>query len=67
MQTEFNEIILKKIFKDALLEMIEEKRSIFQDIIVEALEDIALSHAIDEGKDSGTASRQEIFNILEGH
>ncbi len=67
MQTELNENVLKQAFKDALLEIIEEKRSIFQDIIVEALEDIALSHAIDEGKDSGTASRQEIFNILEGH
>lgn len=66
MQTELNESILKKVFKDAILEMIEEKRSVFQDIIVEALEDIALSHAIDDGKNSGTSSRQEIFNILEG-
>jgi uncharacterized protein YaaW (UPF0174 family) len=67
MQTEINEHILKQVFKDALLEMLEEKRSVFQDIIVEALEDIALSHAIDEGKDSGTASRNEIFSILGGN
>lgn len=67
MQTEINENILKQVFKDALLEMLEEKRSVFQDIIVEALEDIALSHAIDEGKGSGTASRNEIFSILGGH
>ncbi|GAB6095419.1 hypothetical protein JCM14469_16710 [Desulfatiferula olefinivorans] len=67
MQTEFNENILKQVFKEALLEMIEENRSVFQDIIVEALEDIALGHAIDEGKDSESASRQEIFSILDGH
>ena len=67
MQTEIDENILKQVFKEALLEMLEEKRSVFQDIIVEALEDIALSHAIDEGKDSGNASRQEIFSILGDH
>ncbi|MDA8403270.1 MAG: hypothetical protein M0Z56_03610 [Desulfobacteraceae bacterium] len=67
MQTEINESILKQAVKSAILEMLDEKRSIFQDIITEALEDIALSHAIDEGRDSGTASRQEIFNILDGH
>ncbi len=67
MQTEINENILKQAVKSAILEMLDEKRSIFQDIIVEALEDIALSHAIDEGRDSETTSRQEIFNILDGH
>ncbi len=67
MQTEINETVLKQVFKDALIEMLEEKKSIFQDIIVEVLEDIALGHAIDEGKNSGVASREEIFNILEGH
>lgn len=67
MQTEINETILKQAVKSAILEMLDEKRSIFQDIIVEALEDIALGHAIDEGRDSETTNRQEIFNILGGH
>lgn len=34
--------------------------------IPEYLEDLALSKAIDEGKDSGTAKREDIFKILNG-
>ena len=55
---------LKAIVKEALLEIIQEWRGLVHDIVEEALEDIALIHAIEEGKDTHTASRDEIILAL---
>ena len=57
---------LKEVLKEALTEVIEEKKELFYDLIAEVLEDIALVRAIREGEDSGTVDREEIFDILEG-
>ena len=66
MQTVMDEDRLKKVFKEALVEMLEEKQSLFHDIVVEAMEDIALSNAIQKGQNSGTATKKEVFDILDG-
>jgi len=50
--------------KDAILEIFQERRDLFQELITEALEDIALTKAIDEGKDSPSVDRETIFAIL---
>jgi len=67
MQTEINAAELKKVFKQALIETVEEKSDLFHDIIMEALEDIALSRAISEGEDTENVSKEDVFKILEGH
>lgn len=66
MQTDIDESRLKQVFKEALIETLEERKGVFHDLIVEAMEDIALSRAIREGEQSGNASKKEIFDILEG-
>ena len=66
MQTVMDEGRLKQVFKETLVEMLEEKQNFFHDIVVEAMEDIALSRAIQEGQKSGTATKQKVFDILEG-
>ena len=66
MQTVMDEGRLKQVFKEALIEMLEEKQNVFHDIVVEAMEDIALSRAIEDGQNSGAATKQEVFDILEG-
>ena len=50
--------------KQAIIEAIEEKKDVVHDILVNALEDVAMIHAIQDGEDSGSASRDEIFGIL---
>ena len=60
-----SETQLKDLMKTAILEIFQERRDLFQDLITEALEDIALIKAIDEGKDSEPVSRETIFAILE--
>ena len=67
MQTVIDEGKLKQVFKEAIIEMLEERKNLFHDIIVEAMEDIALTRAIREGESSGSISKKDIFNILEGN
>jgi hypothetical protein len=55
---------LKNLMKQAIIEAIEEKKDMVHDILVDALEDVAMIHAIQDGEDSGSVSRDEIFGIL---
>lgn len=48
----FDEERLKDLLKSALVEALEENRRLVQDIVEEALEDIALARAIDQGLNS---------------
>ncbi len=57
---------LKQAMKAALAEILEERSDLIHDILVEALEDVALSRAIEEGEATDLVSRDEIFELLEG-
>ncbi len=65
LESSLSETQIKDLMKAAILEIFQERRDLFQDLIAEALEDIALVKAIDEGKDSKSVSREAIFEILE--
>jgi hypothetical protein len=56
---------LKQLMKSAIAEVLEERRDWMRGIVDEALEDIALQRAIDEGLESHTVSRDEVFAYLE--
>ena len=66
MQTQLDESRLKQILKEALIEALEEKKDVFHELIVEAIEDIGMINAIREGQSTETVSKQEIVDILEG-
>ena len=66
MQTVIDDSKLKQLLKEAFIEAIEEKKNIFYDLIVDAVEDIALVRAIQEGENTETVSKKEVFNILGG-
>jgi hypothetical protein len=57
---------LKQLFKTAVLEVLEERRDLFRELIVEALEDIALTRAIEAGQRTTESARDEVFSVLEG-
>ena len=57
---------LKDLLKLALIEALTEHRDLVQDIVEEAIEDIALSHAIEQGLSSKAVSRDEVLAILKG-
>ena len=60
------EVYLKDLLKQAILELVQERRDLLQDILVEALEDLALARAIEEGESTEVVSKVEILEILEG-
>lgn len=53
---------LKELLKAAIVEIWQEQKEVFTDIIVEAMEDIALVKAIEEGEKTETVSRENIFS-----
>lgn len=57
---------VRELLKELLLELIETRRDVFQDILLEAIEDAGLLEAIKEGESSESADRDEIMAILEG-
>ena len=57
---------IKQIMKEALVEALHEQKDVFHDMIVEAIEDIALTNAIRQGAQTESASRNEILDILKG-
>lgn len=57
---------LKEIFKQAIMEAMEEKKDVVHDLLVDAMEDLSMIHAIQEGVTTEPVSRAEVFAILEG-
>lgn len=65
-QATIDEKRMKELFKDALVELFEERKDLLRDLVAEVLEDVALVHAIQEGATGDSVSRDEVFGILEG-
>lgn len=63
-QTNIPQDTLKEAMKDALTETFADHRELLRDIVVEALEDFALSEAIKEGEKTERVSRKRIFSVL---
>jgi hypothetical protein len=66
MVIEFDEARLKDLLKAAVMEALHEHRDLVKDIVKEAMEEIALTQAIDEGLRSEPLPRDEVLAILEG-
>ena len=56
---------LKALLKAAVVEVLEERRELVRDLIEEALEDIAMARAIDEGAPTKTVDPAEVYKILD--
>jgi hypothetical protein len=58
------ELKLKNNIKLAFRQAIDERKELFDDIIADVLEDIALGKAIEEGLNSGRVSEEDVLSIL---
>jgi len=59
-----DETRLKALLKEALVEVLEQRREWFSALMSEALEDSAFVQAIKEGEATEIVSREEIFALL---
>jgi hypothetical protein len=66
METLMDDRKIKQLFKQAIIETMEERRDLVHDLLLEVMEDIALVRAIQEGENSEIVEREEIFQILDG-
>ena len=57
---------IKTLFKQAVVEVLEEHQGQFYDLVAEVIEDMALARAMREGEATEEVSREEVFNALEG-
>lgn len=64
MQLSLTDTQQKSLLKETLIEVLEERRSLFQEIMTEAMEDIALARAIEEGERTVLVSREQVFKSL---
>jgi hypothetical protein len=65
MSISIDEAKLKQALKAAIVEILEERKDLVREVLEEALEDIALARAIEEGDQSELATREEVFDALE--
>jgi len=54
----------KELMTEVFVEMIRQKRELFYEIVLEALEDAALGNAIAEGRKDNFVSEDRIMEIL---
>lgn len=66
MESAINEAKTKELLKEVVIELINDKQDLFYEIILEALEEIALANAIKEGRQNDFISEDKIFALLEG-
>lgn len=64
-QTDPSNEAMKQALKEALTETLHEQRELLHEVFAEVLEDFALAQAIQEGRQSESIERTEVFDILE--
>ena len=60
----FSEQQLKDVVKEALLELLQERRDVAVEILAEVMEDLFLTQAIQQEAETEEVSRDEIMQIL---
>ncbi|GBF79399.1 hypothetical protein AsFPU1_0794 [Aphanothece sacrum FPU1] len=66
MESLINEKKTKELLTEILIEMMQSKREVFYEIVLEALEEIGLGNAIVEGRKNEFVSEDEVLAILDG-
>ena len=65
MSATIDEAKLKELLKSAVVEVLEERREFVKDIVEEAMEEIAMTRAIEEGLATEASSREDVFELLD--
>ncbi|BAP56634.1 hypothetical protein THII_2337 [Thioploca ingrica] len=55
----------KELLEEVLIDLIKNRRELFYEVILEALEEVGLANAVTEGRKNEFVAEEEIFSILE--
>jgi uncharacterized membrane protein len=56
---------LKELVREVVVELLQERRGLMYELVSEAIEDAALSRAIEEGEKTEFVSRDEVLKALD--
>jgi hypothetical protein len=57
---------LKKLMREAFIEVLTERRDLIEDAVIEAIEDLGLATAMEEGRTGEYVDADEFLQKLEG-
>ena len=63
MQLTLDDDQTKALLKEVLVEMLQQQREVFYELVLEALEDVGLAKAIEEGEETEFVDESEIQAI----
>jgi hypothetical protein len=66
MELTISETQVKELLKQALVELLQERRDLFYEVLLEAMEEAGLANAIHEGRCNELVSEEQIAAILAG-
>ena len=55
---------MKELLKEALVELLQERREDFRDLLIEVVEDLAMVRATEEGSERAVVGRDEVMQVL---
>ena len=59
-----DDVRLKEVLKSAIIEVLQERKELVREIL-ESVEDVTFSKAIEEGEQTPVVDREQIFELLE--
>lgn len=65
MQLTLDDAKTKELLTEVLVELLQQNRSLFHELILDALEEVGLANAIAEGEDTEFVEEDDIRTLLE--
>ena len=65
-QVSISEDALRQMLRQAVAEALDDRRDLLHDVVAEVIEDVALTEAVRQGRETERASRAEVFAALDG-
>ncbi len=62
-----DETKLKELLKTAIVELLQEEKDVFSELLSDVLEEIGMINAIKEGENTKVVSQEKIFEILKNN
>ena len=57
----------KQLLTEVVLDILQTNKNLLHDVIIDALEEVGLAHAIAEGRKNDFVTEADIFAILDGN